>query len=116
MQSNNEIKKLSELFTPETLQLLYQIVINGKKDIYLAPDLLTGFNTTLLRMLAFFPSMQSEKLEPKLKEKNMITSLMKLFQKKKISQIERVIVDEKDFQEFDGDWHESSKKSKAWDC
>jgi DNA polymerase-3 subunit gamma/tau len=109
-QNNNEIKKLSELFTPETLQLLYQIVINGKKDIYLAPDLLTGFNTTLLRMLAFFPSMQSEKLEPKSKEKNMITSDEVISEKKNSK--ERVIVDEKDFQEFDGDWHELVKKLK----
>jgi len=109
-QNNNEIKKLSELFTPETLQLLYQIVINGKKDIYLAPDLLTGFNTTLLRMLAFFPSMQSEKLEPKLKEKNMITSDEVISEKKNSK--ERVIVDEKNFQEFDGDWHELVKKLK----
>ena len=69
LQSNNEIKQLSELYSPETLQLLYQIVINGKKDIYLAPDLLTGFNTTLLRMLAFFPSLQTEKLESKLVRK-----------------------------------------------
>jgi DNA polymerase-3 subunit gamma/tau len=61
-------------------------------------------------MLAFFPSMQSEKLEPKLKEKNMITS-DEVISEKKNSKV-RVIVDEKNFQEFDGDWHELVKKLK----
>ena len=62
--------------------------------------------------------MQTEKLEPKSKEKNMITSPMnRYFEEKKSSQIERVKEEvRRDFQEFDGDWHESSKKTKAWDC
>ena len=55
---NGEIKKLSTLFTAESLQLSYQIAINGRKDLDLAPDQYTGFNMTLLRMLAFYPSSQ----------------------------------------------------------
>ncbi len=58
-EENEEIKKLSSLFNPETLQLIYQIAINGRKDLHLAPDPITGFNMTLLRMLAFYPSIQS---------------------------------------------------------
>ena len=49
------IRRLSKLFTPESLQLIYQITINGKKELSLAPDPVTGFNMTLLRMLAFYP-------------------------------------------------------------
>ena len=100
LQSNNEIKQLSELYSPETLQLLYQIVINGKKDIYLAPDLLTGFNTTLLRMLAFFPSLQTEKLESNLSEKR-ATPPNQPIEEKKSSQIE-VKKEVKENLEFDG--------------
>ena len=103
LQSNNEIKQLSELYSPETLQLLYQIVINGKKDIYLAPDLLTGFNTTLLRMLAFFPTLQTEKLESKLVGKKVAPPNQSL-EEKKSSQIE-VKNEVKETLEFDGNWH-----------
>ena len=103
LQSNDEIKQLSELHSPETLQLLYQIVINGKKDIYLAPDLLTGFNTTLLRMLAFFPTLQTEKLESKLVGKK-IASPNQSLEEKKSSQIE-VKNEVKETLEFDGNWH-----------
>ena len=110
LQSNNEIKQLSELYSPETLQLLYQIVINGKKDIYLAPDLLTGFNTTLLRMLAFFPSLQTEKLESKLVEKN-TTAPNQPIEEKKSSQIE-VNKEVKENLEFDGNWHNLVKNLK----
>ncbi|MDC0127287.1 DNA polymerase III subunit gamma/tau [Methylophilaceae bacterium] len=56
---NEEIKKLSTLFTAESLQLSYQIAINGRKDLHLAPDQYTGFNMTLLRMLAFYPTTNS---------------------------------------------------------
>jgi len=55
---NEEIQKLATAFTPETLQLNYQIAINGRRDLHLAPDPITGFNMTLLRMLAFYPSIQ----------------------------------------------------------
>ena len=110
LQSNDEIKQLSELYSPETLQLLYQIVINGKKDIYLAPDLLTGFNTTLLRMLAFFPSLQTEKLESKLVEKR-ATLPNQPIEEKKSSQIE-VKKEVKETLEFDGNWHNLVKNLK----
>ena len=55
---NEEINKLSTIFTAESLQLAYQIAINGRRDLHLAPDPLTGFSMTLLRMLAFYPSTQ----------------------------------------------------------
>ena len=45
----------------QQLQTLYQICINGKKDLYLAPDLVIGLNMTFLRMLAFYPSLSLEK-------------------------------------------------------
>jgi DNA polymerase-3 subunit gamma/tau len=51
------ISKLSESFSAESLQLIYQITINGKKELPLAPDPITGFNMTLLRMLAFYPTL-----------------------------------------------------------
>ncbi len=39
----------------EALQLYYQIALNGRRDLPYAPDELSGFSMTLLRMLAFTP-------------------------------------------------------------
>ncbi len=46
---------LAKQFTPEEIQLNYQIAIHGRKEIDLAPDEYAGFTMTLLRMLAFAP-------------------------------------------------------------
>ncbi len=40
----------------ETVQLYYQIALNGRRDLPFAPDELAGFSMTLLRMLAFAPA------------------------------------------------------------
>ncbi|MFZ5454329.1 MAG: DNA polymerase III subunit gamma/tau [Pseudomonadota bacterium] len=39
----------------ESVQLAYQIVVQGCNDLALAPDEVTGFSMTLLRLLAFRP-------------------------------------------------------------
>ena len=49
------LNELSGLFAPEDLQLYYQIALQGRQDIGLAPDEYAGFTMTLLRMLAFAP-------------------------------------------------------------
>src|SRR6267142_66009 len=48
----------------ESLQLYYQIALQGREDLPLAPDEHGGFLMTLLRMLAFRPEGASEKLPP----------------------------------------------------
>jgi DNA polymerase-3 subunit gamma/tau len=48
--------ELSQTFTPEDIQLYYQIAIHGRDEIDLAPDEYAGFTMTLLRMLAFAPA------------------------------------------------------------
>ncbi len=56
---------LAQKMSAETLQLYYQIVLLGRRDISLAPDEYAGFTMTLLRMLAFAPSdkLPNEKLQ-----------------------------------------------------
>ncbi len=41
--------------TPEDVQLFYQIGLHGRRDIALAPDVRSGLEMALLRMLAFRP-------------------------------------------------------------
>jgi len=48
--------ELAQAFTPEEMQLFYQIAIHGRDEIDLAPDEYAGFTMTLLRMLAFAPA------------------------------------------------------------
>jgi DNA polymerase-3 subunit gamma/tau len=47
---------LAERLSAEDVQLYYQIVTTGRRDLTLAPDARTGFEMTLLRMLAFAPT------------------------------------------------------------
>ncbi len=51
-----EISRLAGIFSPEELQLYYQIAIHGRNELGLAPDEYAGFSMTLLRMLAFVPA------------------------------------------------------------
>jgi len=49
------LMELAQQYTPEEIQLYYQIAIHGRNEIDLAPDEYAGFTMTLLRMLAFSP-------------------------------------------------------------
>jgi DNA polymerase-3 subunit gamma/tau len=50
------IRELAQALDAESVQLYYQIVLNGRKDLPFAPDEIAGFRMTLLRMLAFAPA------------------------------------------------------------
>ena len=45
---------------PEVVQLWYQMAINGRRDLHLAPSGRAGFEMSLLRMLAFRPAQAGE--------------------------------------------------------
>ncbi|MFP5410808.1 MAG: DNA polymerase III subunit gamma/tau [Gammaproteobacteria bacterium] len=49
------LQAAADRLDPETVQLYYQITLNGRRDLPYAPDELSGFGMTLLRMLAFTP-------------------------------------------------------------
>jgi DNA polymerase-3 subunit gamma/tau len=52
----HQVRELAAAVTAEDAQLYYQIALNGKRDIRLAPDPRSGFEMTLLRMVAFRPA------------------------------------------------------------
>ena len=56
---------LAGALDPEAVQLYYQIAIQGREDLALAPDEHAGFLMTLLRMLAFSPSAEGKPDEKK---------------------------------------------------
>jgi len=46
---------LSQTMNPQDIQLYYQVALYGRRDLNLAPDTRSGFEMTMLRMLAFQP-------------------------------------------------------------
>lgn len=49
------VKQLAAQLSPQDIQLLYQIVLNGKRDLLLAPEPMIGFEMLVMRLLAFSP-------------------------------------------------------------
>ncbi len=55
LPERERIVALARALDPETVQLCYQIALQGRDDLPLAPDEHAGFLMTLLRMLVFRP-------------------------------------------------------------
>ena len=115
----DQVIALTKKISAEQLQLLYQITILGRRDLYLAPDEYAGFTMTLLRMLSFIPqdsvtsktsvplrkdiATQAIKLEPVIKPSEI--SLDTSEDKKKIEALDEATDDEpKVTRSFDGNW------------
>jgi DNA polymerase-3 subunit gamma/tau len=56
LPERNSLMDLAKKISAEKVQLYYQIVLTGRRDLGLAPDEFAGFSMTLLRMLAFSQS------------------------------------------------------------
>ena len=50
------VKKVSDNIAAEDIQLFYQIVLNSRKDLYLAHSPRAGFEMAILRMIMFRPA------------------------------------------------------------
>ncbi|WP_296896710.1 DNA polymerase III subunit gamma/tau [Thiohalocapsa sp.] len=50
------LRRLAGQISPEDIQLFYQVLLTGQRDLPLAPDPRTGFEMVLLRALAFRPT------------------------------------------------------------
>ena len=115
----DQVIALTKKISAEQLQLLYQITILGRRDLYLAPDEYAGFTMTLLRMLSFSPqeSVASKasiplrkdiathaiKLEPVINPSEISPNTSE--DKKKIEVIDEIPHDEpKVTRSFDGNW------------
>lgn len=56
VDNSPEAQTLATLFTPEDIQLFYQICIRHQEDMHLAPSLAVAFDMMLLRMYTFIPA------------------------------------------------------------
>jgi DNA polymerase-3 subunit gamma/tau len=55
IETEPSLQALSEKISKEDVQLYYQIALAGRRDLVVAPDPHSGFEMTLIRMLAFKP-------------------------------------------------------------
>lgn len=55
-----DIEAFAGQLRPEVVQLWYQMAINGRRDLHLAPSGRAGFEMSILRMLAFRPAQAGE--------------------------------------------------------
>lgn len=62
--TTEELTALSKRFTPEDVQLYYQIALFGRRDLAIAPTPQKGFEMAMLRMLAFKPSTVTKEKSP----------------------------------------------------
>ncbi|NRQ42685.1 DNA polymerase III subunit gamma/tau [Rheinheimera sp. YQF-2] len=58
------VQQLADTLAPAQVQLYYQLLIGGKKELPYAPDPLTGLEMALLRAMAFVPETQHKTAAP----------------------------------------------------
>lgn len=58
------VRAVAKQFAPEAIQLYYQLLISGKKELPYAPDPRVGLEMTLLRAIAFVPAAAHEATAP----------------------------------------------------
>ncbi|MDP5150300.1 DNA polymerase III subunit gamma/tau [Rheinheimera baltica] len=58
------VQQLADTLAPAQVQLYYQLLISGKKELPFAPDPLTGLEMALLRAMAFQPETQDRMQTP----------------------------------------------------
>ncbi|MET0813958.1 MAG: DNA polymerase III subunit gamma/tau [Pseudoxanthomonas sp.] len=51
-----DVDSFAQRLRPEVVQLWYQMAVNGRRDLHLAPSTRAGFEMSVLRMLAFRPA------------------------------------------------------------
>ncbi|MCG6890817.1 MAG: DNA polymerase III subunit gamma/tau [Gammaproteobacteria bacterium] len=49
------LRKYSECWSPEEIQLYYQVMLQGRQDLLICPDEAAGFEMLMLRLVAFSP-------------------------------------------------------------
>ena len=73
---SDDILALSAKFSPEDVQLYYQIGLVGQRDLDLAPDPRGGFEMVMLRMLIFKPETQSKSTDKSVQVQSMASKVM----------------------------------------
>ena len=63
------LQKYSECWSPEEIQLYYQVMLQGRQDLLICPDEASGFEMLMLRLIAFSPQPAVEDIPGEVKKK-----------------------------------------------
>jgi len=63
------LQKYSAHWSPETVQLYYQILLQGRQDLLISPDEAAGFEMLMLRLIAFSPQEAALEADDEVKKK-----------------------------------------------
>ncbi len=72
-QDDENITKMAQLLSKEDVQLFYQIALQGRRDLPYSPDIRSGFEMLLLRMMSFRPLREGMKLSSDAEKTQQIT-------------------------------------------
>ena len=70
--NREQILQLAQQCSAEEIQLFYQLLLQGRRDLALAPDAASGFEMLMLRLLAFRPAMSERVQRMPSKETNAV--------------------------------------------
>ena len=101
IKDNSILVDFANAMNKEDTQLYYQIGMMGRKDIYFAPDVKSGFEMVMIRMLAFRPNTGNgpkfSKLKPKTSTevvaKNSVKPILKQEAKENKTSIKKITSD-----------------------
>lgn len=57
-ENQSFIQQVATQISPQEIQVYYQLLLQGKKELPFAPDVMTGLEMTCLRLMAFTPAEQ----------------------------------------------------------
>ncbi len=63
------LQRYSSAWSPEEVQLYYQIMLQGRHDLLISPDEAAGFEMLMLRLIAFSPAAETAGSEREVKKK-----------------------------------------------
>ena len=63
------LNKYGKRWSPEEVQLYYQILLQGRQDLLICPDQAAGFEMLMLRLIAFSPRSEYESDQGEVKKK-----------------------------------------------
>ena len=63
------LRKYGECWSPEEIQLYYQVMLQGRQDLLICPDEAAGFEMLMLRLIAFSPQPALVQTSEKVKKK-----------------------------------------------
>jgi DNA polymerase-3 subunit gamma/tau len=69
----NLLQNYSAHWSPETVQLYYQILLQGRQDLLISPDEAAGFEMLMLRLIAFSPQEAAPETVGEVKKKPDLT-------------------------------------------